>query len=150
MHAGEIEGGLGLSTYPDRCVVRIERRTIPGEAVSDVQREIDDACALLRAKHSGFAADVELLFAQPASDVEPDAPICEAVRRALQANDIEPRVAGMSAWTDAALLNQAGIPAICFGPGDMGLAHAAEEYIELREVELAADILASLARDWCN
>lgn len=58
--------------------------------------------------------------------------------------------AGMSAWTDAALLNAAGIPAICFGPGDMGLAHAAEEYIEVREVETATDILVELARGWCN
>src|SRR5690349_23966724 len=46
-----------------------------------------------------------------------------------------PKIAGMSAWTDAALLNAAGIPAICFGPGDMGLAHAAEEYIDVREVD---------------
>jgi acetylornithine deacetylase len=58
--------------------------------------------------------------------------------------------AGMSAWTDAALLNEAGVPAVCFGPGDMGLAHAAEEYIESREVEQAADILESFALAWCN
>ena len=56
----------------------------------------------------------------------------------------------MSAWTDAALLNKAGIPAICFGPGDMGLAHAAEEYIEIQEVARAADILESFALAWCN
>lgn len=150
LHAGEIAGGLGLSTYPDRCFVRIERRTIPGESAGDVQREVDGVCEALRAKHPGFDATVELMFAQPPSDVDPGAPICDAVRRALETKKIQPRVAGMSAWTDAALLNQAGVPAICFGPGDMGLAHAAEEYIELREVEIATDILTSLARDWCN
>lgn len=150
LHAGEIEGGLGLSTYPDRCVVRIERRTIPGETSADAQREIDELCRTLRAKHSRFRADVELLFAQPPSDVDPGAPICEAVKRALETKKVPLAVAGMSAWTDAALLNQAGVPAICFGPGDMGLAHAAEEYIELRELELATDVLVSLARDWCN
>jgi acetylornithine deacetylase len=57
---------------------------------------------------------------------------------------------GMSAWTDAALLNAAGIPAICFGPGDMGLAHAAEEYIEVREIQMATEVIVSLARSWCN
>jgi acetylornithine deacetylase len=150
LHASEIEGGLGLSTYPDRCALRFERRTIPGESVADVQREIDEVCTRLRKAHRSFDASVEMLFAQPPSDVAADAPVCAAMANALRAAGIEPRVAGMSAWTDAALLNQAGIPAICFGPGDMGLAHAAEEYIEVREVEQATDILASFARDWCN
>jgi len=31
LHASTIEGGTGLSTYPDRCHFTIERRTIPGE-----------------------------------------------------------------------------------------------------------------------
>jgi acetylornithine deacetylase len=55
----------------------------------------------------------------------------------------------MSAWTDAALLNAAGIPAICFGPGDISLAHAAEEYIPLPEIDRATSVLTTLARRWC-
>ena len=150
LHAGEIEGGLGLSTYPDRCVMRLERRTIPGETVADVARELEDVCRVLRGKIASFDAKIDMMFAQPPSDVSPGSPVCEALSRAVQSKNVAPRIAGMSAWTDAALLNQAGIPAICFGPGDMGLAHAAEEYIDVREVEQAADILASFARDWCN
>ena len=56
----------------------------------------------------------------------------------------------MGAWTDAALLNDAGIPAICFGPGDIALAHAAEEWVELAEIERATDVLARLVRSWCT
>ena len=55
----------------------------------------------------------------------------------------------MSAWTDAALLNDAGIPAVCFGPGDISLAHAAEEYIPLDEIDRAAAVLTSFASRWC-
>jgi acetylornithine deacetylase len=55
----------------------------------------------------------------------------------------------MSAWTDAALLNAAGIPAVCFGPGDISLAHAAEEYIPLDEIDRATAVLEALARRWC-
>jgi acetylornithine deacetylase len=58
------------------------------------------------------------------------------------------RVEGMSAWTDAALLNDAGIPAICFGPGDMGLAHAAEEWVQVDEIERATRVLTRLALTW--
>ena len=150
LHASFIEGGIGLSTYPDRCVLRLERRTIPGETVADVRREIDRACAAVHERHPEFQADVELLFAQPPSDVPTDAPIVHALREVLRQRDMSTSFAGMSAWTDAALLNAAGIPAICFGPGDMGLAHAAEEYIEVREIERATDVLVALARAWCN
>jgi acetylornithine deacetylase len=150
LHAAFIEGGIGLSTYPDRCTVRIERRTIPGERVEDVRREIDRACARVRDKKPGFRVDVDVLFAQPPSDVDAGAPIVQALGDVLRGEGMSPSLFGMSAWTDAALLNAAGIPAICFGPGDMGLAHAAEEYIEVQEIQRATEILVSLARSWCN
>jgi acetylornithine deacetylase len=88
-------------------------------------------------------------MAQGPSDVAADSPIVRALEDALLARNEEVRVAGMSAWTDAALLNAAGIPAICFGPGDISLAHAAEEYIPLAEIDRATSVLATLARRWC-
>jgi acetylornithine deacetylase len=150
LHAGFIEGGIGISTYPDRCVLRIERRTIPGEDADVAKREVDDACARVREMRGAFHADVAMLFSQPPSDVSPDAPIVHALRDAAGSAGMKTTVAGMSAWTDAALLNAAGIPAVCFGPGDMGLAHAAEEYIPVEEVERATDILETLAKAWCD
>jgi acetylornithine deacetylase len=150
LHAAFIEGGIGLSTYPDRCTVRIERRTIPGERAADVVREIELACARVKEARAEFRADVELLFLQPPSDVPPDAPVVRALSDVLGGRGMSTTIAGMSAWTDAALLNAAGIPAICFGPGDMALAHAAEEYIEVEEIERATDVLAAFARSWCN
>ena len=50
----------------------------------------------------------------------------------------------------AAAINAAGIPAICFGPGDISLAHAAEEYVPMDEIERATRVLTRLAHDWCN
>jgi acetylornithine deacetylase len=150
LHASEIEGGIGLSTYPDRCVIRLERRTLPGEEVAAVVREVEDACSRVRARRPAFDADVRMMFAQPPSEVAPGAPIVRALEDILADRRLPATLSGMSAWTDAALLNQAGIPAVCFGPGDMGLAHAAEEYIEVGEIERATDVLAALGRKWCN
>lgn len=150
LHAAFIEGGIGLSTYPDRCTVRVERRIVPGESSSEVRQEIERACDRVNAARPSFRAEVEVLFSQPPSDVPPDAPLVRALSDILSERGMSPAVAGMSAWTDAALLNAAGIPAICFGPGDMGLAHAAEEYIEVEEIERATDVLAAFARSWCN
>jgi acetylornithine deacetylase len=150
IHASLIEGGMGMSTYPDKCTVKIERRTIPGETPAHVRRELEDACARVAARRPKFRADVTITFSQEPSDVVIDAPIVRALDEALGAVGEVVRVEGMTAWTDAALLNAAGIPAICFGPGDIGLAHAAEEYVLIDEIERATEILARLAIHWCG
>jgi len=150
LHASLIEGGTGLSTYPDRCVIGIERRTIPGETQAQVMAEFERACAAVQSRRSSFAAEVRPIAAQGPSDVAVDAPVVLALGEALRATGEALRIEGMSAWTDAALLNEAGIPAVCFGPGDISLAHAAEEYIALDEIDRARDVLTALARSWCG
>lgn len=149
-HASLIEGGTGMSTYPDACAVKVERRTIPGESTAQVEQELRDLCAMAGKDRAAFRADVRATFSQAPSDVAVDAPIVRALTDAMHATGEAVHVEGMSAWTDAALLNAAGIPAICFGPGDITLAHAAEEYVPVDEIERATTVLARLATDWCR
>jgi acetylornithine deacetylase len=149
VHASLIEGGTGMSTYPDKCVVRIERRTIPGETPAEVTRELEAACERVGARAANFQSEVVETFAQAPSDVAIDAPIVRALAGALEDCNERTHIAGMTAWTDAALLNDAGIPAICFGPGDIRLAHAAEEWVPIDEIERATTVLARLATTWC-
>jgi acetylornithine deacetylase len=150
LHASLIEGGIGMSTYPDRCMLRLERRTIPSERAQDAVDEVQRACDAIRVRRPSFAADVRLLVTQGPSDVPVDAPLVRGLSMALDARGEATRIEGMSAWTDAALLNEAGIPAVCFGPGDISLAHAAEEYIPLDEIDRAAAVLTEFARSWCG
>ena len=150
LHASLISGGTGMSTYPDRCVLHIERRTLPGERAMDAFHEVQRACATVKARRPAFEAEVFARFAQAPSDVAVDAPIVRALASALEDDDMPVKVEGLSAWTDAALLNDAGIPAICFGPGDIALAHAAEEWVMEAEIERAAAVLTRLAGSWCR
>ena len=150
VHASLISGGTGMSTYPDKCTIQIERRTIPGESPELVRQEIESVCERAGHKRDDFHADVKVTFAQEPSDVAVTAPIVAALEVALRESDEEVRIQGMTAWTDAALLNAAGIPAICFGPGDIGLAHAAEEYVIVEEIERATRVLERLALQWCR
>ena len=95
-----------------------------------------------------MAGGVGLVVWQAPSDVSPDAPVVRELAHAMEGLGESVSVKGMSAWTDAALLNAAGIPAICFGPGDISLAHAAEEYIPLDEIDRATNTLAAFAQRW--
>jgi acetylornithine deacetylase len=148
LHASTIIGGSGWSTYPDACVLRIERRTLPGESTDQVLGEFRAASDRARSRDARLDVAVEHVLTQAPSDVSEDSPVVRALDAALTASGEKPVVMGVTAWTDAALLNAAGIPAICFGPGDMSLAHAAEEWIELEQVERATRVLTRLALDW--
>jgi acetylornithine deacetylase len=150
LHASKIRGGVGMSTYPELCDLAIERRTLPGESADHAISEITDACKRVKARHPSFDARVTLSTAQLPSDVALDAPIVKRLRGALERENVPVRIEGLSAWTDAALLNEAGIPAICFGPGDIALAHAAEEYVPVEEIGLATRVLTRVVREWCE
>ena len=150
LHASKIHGGVGMSTYPERCDLAIERRTLPGESSEQALREIAGACERIRARRPAFNAQVRLNTAQAPSDVAVDAPIVKRLRSALESESIPVKIEGLSAWTDAALLNEAGIPAVCFGPGDISLAHAAEEYVPVTDIEQATRVLTRVVRDWCS
>ena len=150
LHASKIGGGVGMSTYPERCELAIERRTLPGETAEQAVREVVDACDRVRARRPDFNAQVRLNTAQAPSDVPPDAQIVGRLREALRAEEMPVKIEGLSAWTDAALLNEAGIPAVCFGPGDISLAHAAEEFVPVEDIEQASRVLARVVRNWCN
>lgn len=150
LHASRIHGGVGMSTYPERCDLAVERRTLPGETAEQAVREITAACDRVRARTPGFSARVKLSTAQAPSDVPLDAQIVKRLRKALEAEGMPVKIEGLSAWTDAALLNEAGIPAVCFGPGDISLAHAAEEFVPVVEIEQATRVLARVVRNWCS
>ena len=150
LHASTIRGGSGISTYPEMCTLSIERRTLPGESADLARQEILDACDRVRARRPAFEAEVSLTNAQLPSDVPHDAPVVQLLGRGLQKEGLKVNIEGLSAWTDAALLNAAGIPTVCFGPGDISLAHAAEEFVAIDEIEKATRVLTHIVREWCN
>lgn len=144
LHASTITGGGEWSTYPDRCVLRLERRTVSGETGESALAEIHEILERVRREDPEFEASAVLSFARPAYE----APAGHALPRALAAaaarDGVPAPVAGMSFWTDAAILGGAGIPTVVFGPGGAGL-HSPDEYVELSDVVACRDALAALA-----
>ena len=150
LHASVIRGGVGMSTYPEECVLSIERRSLPGETADTAMKEIEAACAAVRERDPRLDARITQTTSQLPSDVSIDAPIVRLLEGALKGENVPVSVEGMPAWTDAALLNAAGIPTVCFGPGDIALAHAAEEFVPVSEIETATRVLSRVVRDWCT
>jgi acetylornithine deacetylase len=148
LHASLITGGRELSSYPDRCVLTLERRTIPGEDERAVAAEAEAVLARLRAADPEFEGSVTPLFSRPPYAIAAEHALPRALGQACAAQGVAAdRFVGMSFWTDAAVLGSAGIPSVLFGPGGAGL-HSVEEYVEIQDVLRCRDTLAALARAW--
>jgi acetylornithine deacetylase len=148
IHAGMVTGGTGWSTYAAQCVVRLERRTLPGEDTAQALAEIEALCAHVAAERPGMAATARVVFAQPPLALPEEAPLVGALQRAGVAAGETLALDGLSCWTDAALFQGAGIPAVCFGPGDIGVAHAATEWLPVDELHRATAVLEALCAGW--
>jgi len=130
--------------------VHIERRGLPGEDAGTALAEIRDALASVKSREPRLDATLTLTTAQSPSDVAAECELVQRLASAVRAEGLNANVEGLSAWTDAALLNEAGIPAICFGPGNIALAHSAEEWVPVAEIESATRVLARFAAEWCR
>ncbi len=152
LHASVIRGGQELSSYPAECRLQLERRMLPEESVGEFEVELRTLVAGLAARDLDFRATVRGLGSRPAYEIARDAPIVQLVSNAIR-KILGPTVAeqfvGMAAWTDTALLAEAGIPGIVFGPTGRGL-HGKEEYVELDSVVQCGEILLETIRSSCS
>jgi len=145
-HVGTIQGGSAPSVYPEQCEVVLERRTLPGEDLDLVEREFGEVLGELGRTEPALDALLELGLSRPGSEVARDAPLVRGLLDAAAAEGVERRVEGMSAWVDGAYLNEAGIPAVCFGPGSIAQAHSADEWAPTDEIERCARTLERFTR----
>jgi acetylornithine deacetylase len=135
LHASLVEGGQEYSSYPERCLLTGERRTLPGESAADVERD-------LRALAGD--ADVRLLVARDAFEIDEAAELVQAVCLAAGTTG----VVGLPFWTDAALVAAAGIPTVLFGPVGAG-AHAAVEWVDIASLERCRAVYGAVAATVC-
>jgi acetylornithine deacetylase len=149
LHASFIQGGRELSSYPDRATLQMERRLLPSEPESTAVEEVREILDALAREDPTFRGTAAALFSRPAYEVPRDHELPQMLAAALAHVGGQPRVTGASFWTDAAVLGQAGIPSILFGPGGAGL-HSTEEYVNVADVGVCRDALVELARRFCG
>lgn len=134
VNVGTIRGGTQPNIVPDSCAIAIDRRTLPGETEAGVKREI--AAFLAQRKLRARFSDMRNAPCLP-MQTDTRLPI---VRSFLRSAGQTKRL-GVHYFCDAAVLSEAGIPSVVFGPGDISQAHTADEWISVNQLEQAKDIL---------
>ena len=149
VHASLIEGGRELSSYPDRCLLTIERRLIPGETVADVEFELGRILKKLAAVDAQFKAKERITFVREPWQAT-QGPLLAILDEAyLQESGQALRRAIVPSWTDAAIMEKSGIPTLVFGPTGDG-AHAVVEYVEIDSILACERVLAQTAISFCG
>ena len=142
MHTSLIQGGSGVSTYAENCTAQVERRTIPGESMEAVVQEMRDIV--------GDDVDVKVLLRRPALEGTSDSRIAQCALTAMKnVTGVDPAIAGVAYWMDAALFAEAGMDAVNFGAVGEG-AHAAVEWVDLDTVVQCAHALYEPGVSFCG
>lgn len=137
LSVGRIEGGVSVNTVPDSCEIEIDRRVIPGEDGRMVMEPVRNFLA--------ERLDVPFEFSPPwiTGATLSDADNGKWADRLLQHIETVagPREkVGVAYGTNASRISTAGVPSVVFGPGSIEQAHTKDEWIDLDELQQAAEI----------
>lgn len=150
---GTIEGGISRNMVPDRCMFRVSKRWLPGDSAKAIRAEIEATIrgAVPMAQVSVVREpDVEAV-PRPPLQIPPDHPLTQTLATAVSyVTGRTPDLRGWAAYTDGALLQEAGIPTVIFGPGDLRLAHSDDEHILLSDVVTATEVYTTFALMACS
>ncbi|KAF8327466.1 uncharacterized protein EI90DRAFT_2975104 [Cantharellus anzutake] len=150
VHASLVKGGEEPSSYPATCHITLERRTIEGETIESVQSEIEMILSGLSTTVPGFQYTLKMGMSRPPFSISSDHPLVQTAEDAYrQVLNQDPVRGELLAWTDCALLHEAGVPALLFGPKGFG-AHGADEWAEVQSIMDLTDVLTKLVQEWCK
>ncbi len=142
LSVGTVHGGTAVNVVPDQCEALVDRRPIPGEELDDVWEEIR---AVLDASGE---TDYEMQGTIRDCPVQTDVAevVVQRARAAALAVTGDDEVAGVPYGSDASNFQEAGVPAVLCGPGDIAQAHTADEWVAIEQIEMACDLYEAFLR----
>ncbi|MGE0459762.1 MAG: M20/M25/M40 family metallo-hydrolase [Vicinamibacterales bacterium] len=148
--ASLVRGGTELFTFPAVCEARFVWRTLPGQTREALTAEIERLFDVLRARDPRFEATLDWGLWRDPMLVDQAAPVVRAVAdAALEHVGRAAEVCAAPWWTDAALIQAAGIPAVIFGPPGGGI-HAVDEWVDLEGLARFERVLRAVTARFCS
>ena len=142
-----IAGGVKTNVVPDRCVATVDMRTVPGQDHAALLRQIEALIADLSARQPGFRAGIRVLNDNIPLTTPPDHPTVARMAGVIEAvTGRRPVPQGVRYYSDAvAYVPAFAAPMLICGPGQAGLAHQPNEYVEIDRLVESARILTLAA-----
>ncbi|MCM3760436.1 M20 family metallopeptidase [Alkalihalobacillus oceani] len=148
---GQTETFSGI--VPDICNVYLDVRWTPNQTIEQVKQDIEMLAREVSLRHDGVDVQVNYIpRPRPAMEINKEDRLVLAVQENVQKiTGKRPEVSGETFWADSGILNGiAGIPTLMFGPGDIGVAHSDNEFIEIDDLTLATEVYIRTALEICG
>jgi acetylornithine deacetylase len=135
VHTGVVHGGTALNIVPKHCAFDFEFRYVPGVDPERLLAEVKGfAENELAPKMKSVAPEAgftwEPLSAFPGLDMPVDSEIVAFVKSLTGGNSVGKVAFG----TEGGLFQEAGIPTVICGPGNIAQAHKPDEFIEIDQI----------------
>lgn len=146
MNISTIQGGVKTNVVPDRCVLTLDIRTVPGMKHEDIINDIKVICEKAKGLVPGLETEVHPINDRPAVETAADHPFVRMGQEVIK--DLFGRdaaVYGVNFYTDAAVfLPGTDLPALLYGPGDASMAHQPNEFVPVEKLGEAARFYAAM------
>jgi acetylornithine deacetylase len=145
IHVGQISGGTAHNITAKDCEFLLEIRALPGRSASTVIQELrqwsqEHLLPGMRAISPACDIQIEEITDTPGLDEEGNRPLSRAMLPLCACH----QVGRVSFGTEGGILQQAGVPTIICGPGQIQVAHQADEYVELDQLSQCLEFLQRL------
>ena len=143
LSVGRIWGGQSVNIVPDSCTIEIDRRLVPGEdplvAWSTIREQLTE-------RFGPHIVTDEAWISSPALSNQDNAWLAEPLLKCIENVAGKHRSLGVAYCTHASTISTAGVPAVVFGPGSIAQAHTEDEFIEIKQLDQAAEIYFQFAK----
>ncbi|MDX1925000.1 MAG: M20 family metallopeptidase [Pirellulaceae bacterium] len=143
LSVGRIFGGQSVNIVPDSCTIEIDRRLVPGEdpkvAWSTIREQLTE-------RFGPHIVTDEAWISSPALNNSDNAWLAEPLLKCIEDVAGKHRSLGVAYCTHASTISTAGVPAVVFGPGSIAQAHTDDEFIEIKQLDQAAEIYFQVAQ----
>ncbi len=143
LNVGRIEGGEAVNVVPDRCVVELGLRLLPGMAAEPWVARSRSAVSMAVGEE-GWG--LEVLRFTPALATSEEAAIVRHLKGLLGQSE----TLSASYATDGGRLSELGLEPVICGPGDIAVAHKPDEHVPKADLEAAARLVDRLITDFCH
>lgn len=145
LNVGTISGGLNINSVPDRAVIGIDIRTVPGQNHAKIRDQL--ASYLEEEVVLSTLLDAQSVWTSPHNPW-----IGEVFGIARDVAGFGNEIAAAPYFTDASVLTPAigTPPTAIIGPGELALAHQTDEYCFVSRIEQATEIYSRAIQSWCR
>ncbi|WP_084614054.1 M20 family metallopeptidase [Nakamurella lactea] len=135
-----------INVIPATASVMLDIRTVPGTEHPGVLHLVTRLTQQI-ADEAGLESEITVLVERPVVDTPVDAPVVQALAAAhLDVVGEEPVYGGVPGSTDGTVLTRdAGLVTVVYGPGGKWIAHQADEFVAVADIETATRVYARAA-----